>query len=417
MITKQTIHLLVLGLILGVFGGVVNTFFMYPQAQNSEDDQEILEEQVKVSTPNVKIEEFGDNLKVSGTKVFLTQDIKGDLFVSGESIDIQEDVKDDLFALGGKISLQEDVKDNAYIMGNTVRILEDLENAMIAAHTVEINGDVDGDLWIGAEFVIINGNIKNDARIAASHVFINSSKVNGNLIVYTNDFNINPDTETSGYVSIKTQENTFTDTTRFANSKMKIESIEDLKSTFPSYKEGVFFNSGTVRNNIDNVLGLTNFLGSLLSILSALISLFVIAYFFPEVKNKIATNMSLKSENILQNLLYGTLTILGSSILLFVSTISVVGWGLLWLLLPLMILGYTLSHYIAIYKIGEIAAKPFNQTEKTFIPIILGVIIYNLLFFILGFIPGLGTIIYLLLITFATGATIKLKYNKKEKKQ
>lgn len=138
---------------------------------------------------SVTIDEYvPGNAYLAAGRINLDDRIGGSAFVTGGEVGVTGSVGRNLYAAGGDLRIEGEVEGSVRAAGGKVRVPRGArlhKNVSLAGGSVEVDGDVGGDLEVYGESIVINGVIGGDLRIAGE------------------DIRIGPDTRVAGQLEYK----------------------------------------------------------------------------------------------------------------------------------------------------------------------------------------------------------------------
>jgi hypothetical protein len=120
---------------------------------------------VGVSAMEVKNAEDREDIKI-------TDNIDDNLMVFGDkSVDIDGDVKGDLYVAGGEVRIKGDISGNVYAIGGVLIVEGNVSKTLfLTGGNVEVRGDVSRNLYATAGTIRVEGVIKEDVFVAGGQV-------------------------------------------------------------------------------------------------------------------------------------------------------------------------------------------------------------------------------------------------------
>lgn len=296
-------------------------------------------------------------------------------YLKGDKINVTKDVTGDLVAAGDEIVIDGNVIDNAFLAGNII----------------VINGDVWGDVTVAGGYVIVNGNIFGDIRFAGYKLFSNAEFINGDIVFVGSEF-ITNSTELKG--------NVYTDKIR--NFDSIPTNIDELKN----HKEYTAFVGGT-----------TTPFNSVIAFIFKTLAMIILGYFvlriFPEFSE--STLKTMRKDRV-KSIIIGLIALVFSPLVLILLTLTIIGIPLSVFLMLLLLIVVIISNIYASYKIGRsILVRMKYSSIGRIRTLIIGVLIFNILMILIGFIPVFGGVINLVLmagiVIWTLGAIIINKFS------
>jgi cytoskeletal protein CcmA (bactofilin family) len=148
----------------------------------------------------------GDNRLSAGDSVTLDEFVPGNAYLAGGRINLDDRVGGSAFVTGGEVHVTGSVGRNLYVAGGDLRIEGEVEGSVraaggkirvprgarlredvsLAGGSIEVEGDIGGDLEVYGESIVINGVIGGDLRIAGEDIRIGpDARVAGRLVYKT----------------------------------------------------------------------------------------------------------------------------------------------------------------------------------------------------------------------------------------
>jgi len=312
---------------------------------------------------------------VAGRTIVINGLVAGDVIAAGCSIHVAGPVRGDVRLAGCDIRLSGVVGKNATIAGGNVELSKDSAigwGAMVFAGNLQVLGTITKDLRGMAKEAILNGAIGEDVWLK-----IKESK---GLILQPNAW-IGGDLVYSSR-SMAT-----------IMSGATIVGQVDFKS-FPQKFKGKYQNRGSA-------IGLL--LVMLIKFLSLLALGFVILYLHSK---KVTDIIKILNKDFWPSLGWGALALFVSPIVIVLLLFTVVGWAIALLMAGLLLVGMLYGMIVSLTAIGEWILKKVTKRHWRSVSqnwsLVLGVFLFSLIVFI----PILGGLIKLLIISTGLGATI-----------
>lgn len=147
----------------------------------------------------------GDVLACGGD-VTIAGAIEGDLMVCGGTINIKSQIADDLRTAGGDINIDTNIGDDLIAAGGSVNVSSASSingGAWLAGGDVSMAGTINQGLFVGAGMVRITGTVNGDVEIEAGEVQIGDGAVINGSLKYTspNEATIHSNATITGEVS------------------------------------------------------------------------------------------------------------------------------------------------------------------------------------------------------------------------
>ena len=119
------------------------------------------------------VEAVRGDFAAAGGRVILDQPVGGDAALVGGSVDVRAPVGDDLRAAGGDITIESAVGGELFATGGNVTLARAATvtgGATVYGGNITIDGRVDGRLMANAQRIRINGDIRGDVRLGAGEI-------------------------------------------------------------------------------------------------------------------------------------------------------------------------------------------------------------------------------------------------------
>lgn len=325
-------------------------------------------------------------IRTDKQNVTIDEYIDDDLYVTGETIEINEDVNGDLIATGGQITINDDIYGNAIIGGGIVTIKGDVRGSIFCGSgQVTVDGNVGEDINIGAGRVTINGNVNDDVRIGAGTVNINSEKIGGDIFVGASSGKVSDDTEIQG------------------DQQISIGPKDKKQAQIPSIK------------NIFTQRSITRLILNLLRKAAVLLGWLIVGFLlfkFAPVKSRRITDILTDKNSSTKSLLVGFAFLLSLILLIPILLVLVfigIGQPIFQLFIALLYIAVTIGGIYSATAITRMVIRSVKNKKynKYFIPMIIGVTIYQLL----GWIPCcIGLTAKLIITTWGIGGILMTKW-------
>lgn len=149
-----------------------------------------------------------DNVYAAGGSVDVLGDLEHDLVAAGGTINIRQLVKGDVIVAGGSVNLSGRVGDDVRAAGGTVSIGGPVGGEVVAAGgTVTLTPEtrVEGRAWLGGGRVVVAGRIGRELKVAAASVSV-GGEVDGDVWIAARTIEILPTAHIKGdlaYTSVK----------------------------------------------------------------------------------------------------------------------------------------------------------------------------------------------------------------------
>lgn len=314
---------------------------------------------------------------ISITKINAKSYIK-DLFQAGEKVTIDNKMDGTSFIAGDKIGVNETINGIGFIAGNEIEINAPQEYLFGLGTKININKDIEKDLFLFSSTINIDSNIKRDAYIAGELVKVNGT-INRNIYIYGTEVNLNGSFNGNVVIYgtiINIDENTKISGTLKYNKDAIIEGLnDDVKTkTYEIPEQNISFKD-YIANFITTYIHIT---------LLAIVLVFISENLF---KSSLKQTDKLNSKNVAILCGKGFVILIGVPIiammLLFSGafiSVGVVG-GLIYGILVYI------SQIFTGYLIANLLDKKyFKKNMNSYLLVIIGLFIIN----VLGVVPYIG---------------------------
>lgn len=363
-----------------VFGLIIVTS---PLLVLAADENIIINPEQIINGNYVKV---GNNIEIKGA-------VNGDVIVGGNAIIISGPIAGDVIAVGNSIKINGPVLGSIRLAGNTVEVANTIDhNAWIVANSVVFTKDAK----IGWETNVSASSIDMQS-VAVGNVWLAGTNIN---IGSVSEKNIEATVNTDGKINLTNQ----------ANIKGNLI-FHAAKDSQLSKQDGSQIAGSTERKDLknpkpdawDKFLGPVGIFLNIVSLFCLLIVGLVLITIFPKVVLKTKEVMIKQpKDSILRGLVW---TIVLPFIILFLM-ITIIGFPLALILIPIFLIMLYLAKVIAGFTIGLYVFDYLNKEKKykgnLIWPMVAGLAI---LVFITS-LPWLGFIIKAILVWWAFGALI-----------
>ena len=301
---------------------------------------------------------FDENVEIKN------ETIDGTSFVFGNNVNVQSEVNGILFEFGNN-TINKSKQDYLFLFGNTVSLdNSSLKDGFIFGNKVELkNSNIQRDLYLFGNTVDIDNSIGRDLKVFASQVNINGD-VNGDLFIEAENITIGDSASVSGTLS-------YPKTAKiFISKDAKIANTRITEGVNPEVKE-------------------ESFLSKIYSTFISCLNMIVTGIVFMLMFKKLFSNMTLKKENVFQNLGIGLITLLLVPIASVILLTTIVGLSLSVILLVVYFIFIYLSTLITAYYVSDGLLK--DKIKNKYLILVIGVVVI----YVLKLIPVIGTIITL----------------------
>ncbi len=288
-------------------------------------------------------------------------------FIAEEIIDVKNEVNGEMLLIGQNITITKPINGDLFLIGENIYIDAPIKgDVRIIASSVEIKSRISGSLGFIAEKVLIptTGEIDADAY-GISSKFALYGRIGRDLnLGYAENSDILVEGNVAGNIHYLNNIPNLTSNS-FLGGKLVKTDTSDFKST-------------------EKDIRLQIILGKILHSLSLILIAILILKFFPE---KFIKGFDLYSKNILRNLFYGVLAFLVFPLVLLELSISIIG-------IPIALLSSAIIMFLfyisPIYPAAFIGQKLLPQSKSTLIPIVCGILIFD----VISMGPVVGSVLY-----------------------
>lgn len=315
------------------------------------------------------------DLIVAANHISVTGRVEGDIIAVGQEITIDGEVGGNIRVAANSVTINGSITRNLNILGSKVLIGEDARigwDALVAAVDSTIRGNITGSLDTYAKNNFIAGKIGKNANIRAYNVndsgiiIDKDATVNGNFTYSArNEFDLNNTSGISGEISFNQLKN-------------------EARSPASSWLWGRVF---------------------------TLLSLLFIGLIFVAIIPKFTNQFLLEAKNrTISTFLFGAGIFLLLPPLAIITALTIIGLPLALILSTLWIAGIFIGKAVAAIIIGDVVIKNIlkKNYRHIFWPLLLGVILFTLLFSI----PWFGWIVNLIAIWLGLGSILSYVANK-----
>lgn len=328
--------------------------------------------------------QLGDDLFFSGNEVHFNRDVPGNALLAGRHVSLNSRVNGDVVAAGGNVTIRGTVAEDLYAAGGDVHIEAQINgSARVAGGQVEIADQVrigEGLSIAGGE-VELNGHVGRYVQIAGGEVRING-RVDGDVMVSGGELRVGPAAVIQGELVFRGRERA-------------------------SVSESAQIQGGIRNITGKDVTGDADALISTTAIVWAvgwLIAGIVLIALLPGSTLRLTESVRTAPG---RALLMGLALVLLIPIAIVVLTITLVGIPLALLLLLLYLVLLPLGYLGSVVTIGDAALNRFRGSKPlTRGARILAFVLVLVLVALLTAIPGVGSVLSVLLVLFGAGGII-----------
>ncbi|MBN2854341.1 polymer-forming cytoskeletal protein [Patescibacteria group bacterium] len=345
------------------------------------------------------------------------------------------------FKQGGLVHIQENevVDGNFYVAASDLIIDGKIGGDLIgAAKNIKVNGEIAGDLIVAAQDIEVNGRVEGNIR-SVSEKFSLNGFVNKNINALAQEIYLNPESfigwdflGAGQTVFVKGiingglnlgGENIIIDAQINKDTNIKLEGKLQSLTILPETTIGGIFNYSGARETIipnqENFKQSVNFkkydghkerpskkAGNI--IFAILAALAVASFFFYGLKNINQGTMKSLSDFSLKDLLPVLIFFVSLPIIIIVLLVTIIGIPLALLLASFFFGIIYLAKIMAVIFLAKLAQKKLGKEKNTFLFLMLGIIIFWLIFAL----PYVGNIVATVATLFGLSGLIKYVRNK-----
>ncbi|ADE37102.1 bactofilin family protein [Methanohalophilus mahii] len=309
------------------------------------------------------LQQIDDDVYAAGGNLQINSDINGDLVVTGGTITINGDISGDLIAAGGTIAIRGNIADDVRIAAGKLTISGNIGDDVIAGCgqiILEENATIGGDLTAGTDKAYLYGDVAGDVSGNFGNIILGGN-VAGEVDVDTNKIQTLPDATIQG--------ETITSTDRYAGQTESDENGYGFMDT-------VFW---------------------LLRYIMLLLTGWIILYL---ATNSIEDMTFHLTDKPIHKTIAGLLSLLGIVMGSIALTVTVIGIPLALLLFLILVFMLYCARIIAGLWLGKKLFELLGRTTTRWREMAVGIFILLLL----GSIPYIGWIVYMVATLLSTGA-------------
>ena len=334
-------------------------------------------------TVNAKVLEANDELNITGTyetsrfmfgnEIEDKSTINGIGFIAGNNIEAKGTHEYGVYA-GNNITVSGHINKDLFIAGNIIKIEKD---------TI-----IGRDAYIAGKNITINNNITGTLRVTGSIIDLTTATINGDVYISAEELKLGEKTTINGKLSYNS------DIKLTGKDKATINEIQKRKEKINTAKEKV----------IDKVKTF------LINTISSFITMIVLFYLLPVIKEKLNKN-KIKKDTIIKEIGMGIVLLILIPIIsipaIFIKYTTPI--GLICIILYIILI--YLTRLFTSYIVGKYLNDKFIKKDITSISLIIGILIINLLVLI----PTIGEIINVLCVVYGFSLVYKLLQKEKKK--
>ena len=303
---------------------------------------------------------------VAGNSVTNRAKIDGLSFAAGNDVLAEGNVSYGLYA-GNNIVINETVEKDLFVAGNNITIGSDAiigRDVYIAGNKIIIKTDIKRDLRLASSSVDLSGvTVNGDAYIAAENIIFDENTVIVGKLTYSEDANVTG-LDLASVGSVKIME----------TQKIVVET--SLKDSIYSF---------------------------VISYCAALVTMIVLFYFLPELKNKL-NKLQINASNIAKIACIGLLLLIVTPVISLIAMFS----GILTPVALITLALYAISIYVSIlfvgYIIGNKIISKYLGKDNTYLSLACGILLIKLI----KLVPVIGNIIYAIVLFYGLGIIYNL---------
>lgn len=321
-------------------------------------------------------------LSAKGKELRIDEPYHEDMVLTGNSIIIDSPVKGDLVIYAGDVIINSEITGDIYIAAVQVDINAKIDgNVIIAAVQANIKGDIEKDLSSACFYQEVTGNIGDDARLVGQKVIVTSKSIGDNLIVNANEGSVSSETQVNGDDNV--------------NYSSQIKDSTQLKNKLSSTRLTI----GILRK-----VGL---------IIGWIIAGLLIFKFIPVKSRAVVKNLE-SFEKTGRSFFVGFLLLLFSPlivIILSLLTIAGIGQPIAIITLSLLLLSMTIGQIYLLTAFARVVIRYFinKKFEGYILPMSLGIVLFELISWLLNLVPCCGIIIKIIIIFWGVGGIVLTK--------
>ena len=265
--------------------------------------------------------------------------------------------------------------------GNTVDINEEVEKDLFVAGnevTLSSNAKVQRDIFIAASKVIINTDILRDIYIAADTVNLKGVTINGDATIYARKIEFDSTTNIVGTLTYSD------DTETIGLNKSNMGSINIVESKEVKDRIVISFKTRLINFTFSSI--------------TAFITMIVLLLLFPKLKNRL-NNPDLSVSSVCKNMAIGFGLLLAVPVLCLALLFTRVLVPLSLITLAIYLFSLYLATYFAGYLIGNKITSKLFKLDNMYLSLLFGVLLIKLI----SLIPTLGVIVIFILFIYGLG--------------
>lgn len=320
--------------------------------------------------------------------IFAVENAGGSEFKADINVEEEKDVDGIYFVAGNNIKLS-GTDEYGIFAGNVLNINSNIEKELfIAGNNVTFDGNVGRDSYIAASNANISGSFGRNVKIAAGEVTLKNFVIDGDIVIHSSKITLGENVTINGVLTYDdTAEISGLETAQVLEKKVNhIDVEEEKESIWPNI---LVFVSET---------------------LALLITAYVINWAFPKIYKKL--NKDLNGELVLNKGLIGLGILIVVPICCLFAIFTEIGAAIAIITLLLYgILCYVGKLTILSIIGNKLSSLCFNNKENIYLSIFIGVLLYKLV----TLIPYVGDLVVFLALIIGFGYVKELLFPKKEK--
>jgi cytoskeletal protein CcmA (bactofilin family) len=320
-----------------------------------------------------------EDVYAAGETVTIDATVVGDVVVAGGDVTVSGKVSADILAAGGEVRITADVGDDVRAAGGEVEISARIVDDLIVAGgeiTTTSATTVGGRTWLAGGEIEVGGRLGRELRAAGGTITV-SAEVNGDVELMGDTLRIEPGAVIRGDLVYRTEGDITIDENATITGSV-------IRKPLP-YDEGP---------------GVTG--GVIMSVLTVLVSVLLLSHLFPGFVGTAVETLRTKTG---KSLLTGLVLLIVVPMVVVLLFVTAVGWLAGVVLLALYLVAIALSTLIGIRMLTDIGAQRFKlDLTVSWWRLAAAVAVTAVLVAIIGLIPLVGGLLWLLLLLGGLGA-------------
>ncbi len=323
-----------------------------------------------------------EDLYLAGATVQVLADVDGDVVAAGGSVNIVNTVSGDVLAAGGTVSITANVNDDIRSAGGSVAIVGNVgDDAIIAGGSVslESGSTVGGRAWLAGETVTVAGSVSRELRAAGKKIIL-TGMIGGDVELHAESIEIGPSAVIKGNLTYSAPKEAV------VREGAVIEGVVDWHET----DFGDFDDWGT------------DFAGNLVLFLSLAASAMALFLIYPRLSATVAQQLQAAP---FRPLVLGLLVLFVTPFLVLMLLVSILGIPLALIVLALYIVALIAGLLVGIIWIGDAGFRRIGKVpdDSKWIRA-WSIVAAALLLLIIGSIPVIGGLAFLIVLLLGVGA-------------